>query len=62
MLAQRDSNLFALRLAGHWKQSTSASVSKRLPPDLKESVWISITEGFARKAEEFLHAAENLRD
>jgi hypothetical protein len=39
-----------------------ASVSKRLPPDLKESVWTSITEGFARKAEEFLRAAENLRD
>jgi 3-methyladenine DNA glycosylase AlkC len=39
-----------------------ASVSKRLPPDLKESVWTSVTEGFARKAEEFLRAAENLRD
>ena len=38
------------------------SVSKRLPPDLKESVWTSVTEGFARKAEEFLRAAENLRD
>jgi serine/threonine-protein kinase HipA len=38
-----------------------ASVSKRLPPDLKESVWTSVTEGFARKAEEFLRAAENLR-
>jgi serine/threonine-protein kinase HipA len=39
-----------------------ASVSKRLPPDLKESVWTSVTEGFARKAEEFLRTAENLRD
>jgi serine/threonine-protein kinase HipA len=39
-----------------------ASVSKRLPPDMKESVWTSVTEGFARKAEEFLLAAENLRD
>jgi serine/threonine-protein kinase HipA len=39
-----------------------ASVSRRLPPDLKESVWTSVTEGFARKAEEFLRAAENLRD
>lgn len=36
-----------------------ASVSKRLPPDLKESVWISVTKGLARKAEEFLRAAEN---
>jgi hypothetical protein len=33
-----------------------------LPPDLKESVWTSVTEGFARKAEEFLLATENLRD
>jgi hypothetical protein len=39
-----------------------ASVSKRLPPDLKESVWASVTEGFARKAAEFLRAAENPRD
>ncbi len=39
-----------------------ASVSRRLPPDLKESVWTSVTEGFARKAEEFLRAADNLRD
>jgi hypothetical protein len=39
-----------------------ASVSKRLPPDLKESVWTSVTEGFARKAVEFLLAAEKLRD
>jgi len=39
-----------------------ASVSKRLPPDLKESVWTSVTEGFARKAEEFLRSAENPRE
>ena len=39
-----------------------ASVGKRLPPDLKESVWTKVTEGFARKAEEFLRATENLRD
>ena len=39
-----------------------ATVSKRLPLDLKESVWTSVTEGFARKAEEFLRAAENPRD
>jgi serine/threonine-protein kinase HipA len=39
-----------------------ASVSKRLPPDLKESVWTSVTGGFAGKAEEFLRAAEDLRD
>jgi serine/threonine-protein kinase HipA len=38
-----------------------ASVSKRLPPDLKESVWISVTKGLARKAEEFLRAAKNPR-
>jgi hypothetical protein len=25
-------------------------------------VWTSVTEGFARKAEEFLLATENLRD
>jgi hypothetical protein len=41
---------------------TIASVGKRLPLDLKESVWTSVTEGFARKAEEFLLATENLRD
>lgn len=39
-----------------------AAASKRLPSDLKESVWTSVTEGFARKAEEFLRAGENLRD
>jgi 3-methyladenine DNA glycosylase AlkC len=39
-----------------------ALVGKRLPPDLKESVWTSVTEGFARKAEEFLLATENLRN
>jgi serine/threonine protein kinase HipA of HipAB toxin-antitoxin module len=31
-----------------------ARVKKRLPADFKESVWNSITKGFARKAEEFL--------
>ena len=34
-----------------------ASVSKRLPPDLKESVWTCVTEGFARKAGQFFQAA-----
>ena len=35
-----------------------ASVKRRLPPDLKESVWTSVTDGFAKKAEEFLRGAE----
>ena len=39
-----------------------SSVSKRLPPDMKESVWTSVTQGFALKAEEFLRAAKNCRD
>lgn len=39
-----------------------ASVKKRLPADFKESVWTSITNGFARKAEEFLGVAEKLHD
>jgi hypothetical protein len=39
-----------------------ASVKRRLPPDLKESVWTSVTDGFAKKAEEFLHGAEKLHD
>jgi serine/threonine-protein kinase HipA len=38
-----------------------ASVKKRLPADFRESVWTSITKGFARKAEEFLHEAEKLQ-
>jgi len=38
------------------------SVEKRLPADFKESVWATITKGFAKKAEEFLRAAEKLRD
>jgi hypothetical protein len=38
------------------------SVRKRLPPDLKESVWTSVTEGFALKAEELLRATENSRN
>jgi hypothetical protein len=37
-----------------------ASVKRRLPPDLKESVWTSVTDGFAKKAEEFLRGAEKL--
>ncbi len=37
-----------------------ASVEKRLPGDFKESVWTSITQGFARKAKEFLGEAEKL--
>lgn len=39
-----------------------ASVKKRLPADFKESVWTSITNGFAREAEEFLGVAEKLHD
>jgi hypothetical protein len=39
-----------------------ASVKRRLPPDLKESVWTSVTDGFAKKAEEFLRGAEKLHD
>ncbi len=39
-----------------------ASVEKRLPPDFKESVWTSITKGFAKKAKEFLSVAEKLPD
>jgi hypothetical protein len=35
-----------------------ASVKKRLPADFKESVWTSITKGFAKKAKEFLGAVE----
>lgn len=38
------------------------SVKKRLPADFKESVWTSITKGFAKKAEEFLRVAEKLVD
>ena len=37
-----------------------ATVKKRLPADFKESVWLSITNGFARKAQEFLRVAEKL--
>jgi serine/threonine-protein kinase HipA len=37
-----------------------ASVRKRAPPDLKESVWSSVTDGFAKKAEEFLRGAQKL--
>lgn len=37
-----------------------ASVKKRLPRGFKESVWASITKGFAKKADEFLSAAEAL--
>jgi serine/threonine-protein kinase HipA len=37
-----------------------ASVGKRLPADLKEPVWTSITRGFAQKAEEFLRQGEKL--
>jgi hypothetical protein len=37
-------------------------VKKRLPADFKESVWTSITRGFAKKAEEFLRQAEMLPD
>jgi len=36
------------------------SVEKRLPADLKEPVWASITQGFANKAKEFLREAEKL--
>lgn len=43
-------------------QEGIASVKKRLPADFKEAVWISITKGFARKAEEFLDVAEKLHD
>lgn len=35
-----------------------AAVEKRRPHDLKESVWTSITRGFAKKSEEFLRSAE----
>jgi serine/threonine-protein kinase HipA len=38
------------------------TIGKRLPRDLKEHVWTSITEGVAQKADEFLRACENLRD
>jgi serine/threonine-protein kinase HipA len=38
-----------------------ASVKQRLPADFKESVWTSITKGFAKKAKEFLGAVETLR-
>lgn len=38
------------------------SVKKRLPADFKEAVWASITKGSAKKAEEFLAAAEKLPD
>jgi serine/threonine-protein kinase HipA len=37
-----------------------AAVRKRLPADFKESVWTRITKGFAKKAQEFLSAAEKL--
>ena len=37
-----------------------ASVGKRLPADLKEHVWTRITQGFAKKAEEFLRQGEKL--
>ena len=37
-------------------------MSKRLPSDLKESVWTSVTEGFARKAEERLRICKEWID
>lgn len=37
-----------------------AAVKKRLPGDFKESVWTSITQGFAKKAEELLSVAGKL--
>jgi serine/threonine-protein kinase HipA len=58
-----DPKLWSMMLnAARSVPETIASVGKRLPLDLKESVWTSVTEGFARKAEEFLLATENLRD
>jgi hypothetical protein len=35
-----------------------ASVEKKLPRDFKESTWTAVTQGFARKAKEFLGDAE----
>jgi serine/threonine-protein kinase HipA len=39
-----------------------ASVEKRAPRDIKEYVWTRITQGCAKKAEEFLRGAEKLHD
>ena len=39
-----------------------AAVEQQLPSDLKQSVWTSVTDGLARKAEQFLRGAESLRD
>lgn len=39
-----------------------ASVEKRLPSDLKPYVWTRITDGLAKKAEQFLRSAESLTD
>lgn len=39
-----------------------ATVEQLLPSDLKQSVWTSISEGLAKKAEQFLRIAESLRD
>jgi serine/threonine-protein kinase HipA len=51
-----------MKRTAHAVPEAIASVEKRLPRDFKESVWTSITQGFARKAKEFLSGAENLRD
>lgn len=56
-----DPNLWASMLAMTQRVPDAiAAVEKRLPTDLKMSVWTSITKGMAKKAAEFLALAEKL--
>jgi serine/threonine-protein kinase HipA len=56
-----DTNLWAAMVAmARSVPGATAIVEKRLPSDFKQSVWISITKGAAKKAQEFLTVAEKL--
>lgn len=58
-----DPNLWALMIGmARSVPEAIAAAKKRLPKDFKESVWTSITNGVAKKADEFLTAAEKLEN